>query len=112
MAAAPGIRSTLSQSGWRDELLQNQIAVFPANGAGTGGQRNGHTTAPALLGPRRDHKYRALHGDVARAVQGYLALTVLFGLGFLAWSRCPMAARLRWKEVASCLWILPAVPRS
>ena len=40
----------------------------------TGGPGNGHTAAPALPGACLDHEYRALHGDVAGAVQGYLAL--------------------------------------
>jgi hypothetical protein len=40
----------------------------------TGGQGNGHTTAPALPRTCFDHEYRAIHSDVAGAVQGYLAL--------------------------------------
>ena len=40
----------------------------------TGGQGNGHTTAPALPRTCLDHEYRAIHSDVAGAVQGYLAL--------------------------------------
>jgi integrase len=40
----------------------------------TGGQGNGHTTAPALPRTCLDYKHRAIHSDVAGAVQGYLAL--------------------------------------
>ena len=40
----------------------------------TGGQGNGHTTAPALPRTCLDHEYRAIHSDVAGAVQEYLAL--------------------------------------
>ena len=52
---------------------------FPVHAAAfnrirTSVQGNGHTAAPALLGACLDHQYRALHGDVARAVQRYLAL--------------------------------------
>ena len=41
----------------------------------TGGQGNGHTAAPALPRACLDHEYRAIHSDVAGAVQGYLALS-------------------------------------
>jgi hypothetical protein len=34
-----------------------------------------NTAAPALPGACLDHQYRALHGHVAGAVQGYLALS-------------------------------------
>jgi integrase len=39
----------------------------------TGGPGNGHKTAPALPRTCLDHEYRALHCDVAGALQGYLA---------------------------------------
>ena len=44
------------------------------DGLRTGGQGNGHTAAPALPRACLDHEYRAIHSDVAGAVQGYLAL--------------------------------------
>jgi hypothetical protein len=44
------------------------------DGLRTGGQGNGYTPAPALPGACLHHEYRALHGDVAGAVQGHLAL--------------------------------------
>jgi integrase len=40
-----------------------------------GGQGNGHKAAPALPGACLDHQYRALHGHVAGAIQGHLALS-------------------------------------
>ncbi len=40
----------------------------------TGGQGNGYTAASALPRACLDHEYRALHGHVAGAVQGCLAL--------------------------------------
>ena len=39
-----------------------------------GGQGNGYPTPPALPWPCQHHQHGALHGDVARAVQGHLAL--------------------------------------
>ena len=52
--------------------LPSHAAAF--NRIRTGGQGNGHTTAPALPRTCLDHEYRAIHSDVAGAVQEYLAL--------------------------------------
>jgi hypothetical protein len=46
------------------------------DGLRTGSQGNRHPAAPALPGASLDHEYRALHGGVTGAVQGYLALTL------------------------------------
>jgi integrase len=44
------------------------------DGIRTGGPGNGHTAAPALPGACLDHEHRALHRNVAGALQGHLAL--------------------------------------
>jgi hypothetical protein len=64
-----GIGRMIERAGEAAGVPFPHAAAF--DGICTAGQRNGHTTAPAFLGPRRDHEYRLLHGDVARAVQGY-----------------------------------------
>jgi hypothetical protein len=50
--------------------------------------------APALPGPRLDHEYRALHGDVAGALQKYLALTSPVR-GLASWYGLPNGCQFR-----------------
>ena len=74
---APDGHWTHDRAGWRGCRAAVSGACPHAaafNRIRTGGQGNGHTTAPALPRTCLDHEHRAIHSDVAGAVQGYLAV--------------------------------------